>query len=242
MAGLLPAIKPAVFVGSSRRDLQEFPAAVRREIGQALFEAQLGDHPARAKPLKGFGSGVLEIRNNYDGDTFRAVYTVRFEDVLYVLHTFQKKSTRGIATPQRHLDLIRQRLREAETIHRATKGARSMKKKKLPAFEVGSGNIFADLGLPNAEEHLLKAALVVPTASPHQGAQADADSRRRKLAGIKQPDLSNILRGHFQGFSVERLMRMLTAFDQDIEITVRPRRRKKGETGEIRLVPAEAAE
>ena len=116
-------IKPAVFVGSSKRDLSEFPLAVRSEIGQALFEAQLGDHPHNAKPLKGF-SGVLEIRDNFDGDTYRAVYTVRFEGVLYVLHAFQKKSTRGIATPQRHIDLIRQRLRDAETIHKATKGAR----------------------------------------------------------------------------------------------------------------------
>jgi len=125
MDGPTRAFKPAVFVGSSRRDLQGFPTAVRREIGQAMFEAQLGDHPARAKPLKGFGSGVLEIRDNFDGDTYRAVYTVRFEGVLYVLHVFQKKSTRGIATPQRHLDLIRQRLRQAETIHLATKGAGS---------------------------------------------------------------------------------------------------------------------
>ena len=122
MNGLPRAAKPAVFVGSSRRDLQAFPGAVRREIGQALYEAQLGDHPANAKPLKGIAGGVLEIRDNFEGDTYRAVYTVRFEGVLYVLHTFQKKSTRGITTPQRHLDLIRQRLREAETIHRATKG------------------------------------------------------------------------------------------------------------------------
>jgi phage-related protein len=122
---LLRTIKPAVFIGSSRKDLQAFPAAVRQEIGQALFEAQLGDHPANAKPLKGFGGGVLEIRDNFDGETYRAVYTVRFEGVLYVLHTFQKKSTQRIATPQRHLDLIRQRLRDAETIHRATRGRRA---------------------------------------------------------------------------------------------------------------------
>jgi phage-related protein len=122
---LLRAIKPAVFVGSSRKDLRAFPGKVRQEIGQALFEAQLGDHPASAKPLKGFGSGVLEIRDNFDGDTYRAVYAVRFQGVLYVLHAFQKKSTKGIATPQRHLDLVRQRLREAETIHKTTKGARA---------------------------------------------------------------------------------------------------------------------
>jgi phage-related protein len=120
---LLRTIKPAVFVGSSRKDLRAFPTAVRNEIGQALFEAQLGDHPRNAKPLKGLG-GVLEIRDNFEGETYRAVYTIRFEGVLYVLHAFQKKSTSGIATPQRHIDLIRQRLRDAEVIHRATKGER----------------------------------------------------------------------------------------------------------------------
>jgi phage-related protein len=119
---LLRSIKPAIFVGSSRKDLQALPAAVRGEIGQSLFEAQLGDHPRNAKPLKGFG-GVLEIRSNFDGDTYRAVYTVRFERVLYVLHAFQKKST-GIATPQRHIELIRRRLRDAEIIHNTTKGDR----------------------------------------------------------------------------------------------------------------------
>jgi len=123
MNDLLRTIKPAVFVGSSRKDLRAFPTAVRNEIGQALFEAQLGDHPRNAKPLKGLG-GVLEIRDNFEGDTYRAVYTIRFEGVLYVLHAFQKKSTSGIATPQRHIDLIRQRLRDAEVIHRASKGER----------------------------------------------------------------------------------------------------------------------
>ena len=123
MKDLLRAIKPTIFVGSSRKDLQGFPAAVRSEIGQALFEAQLGDHPDNAKPLKGLG-GVLEIRDNFDGDTYRAVYTVRFEGVLYILHAFQKKSTSGISTPQRHIDLVKQRLRDAETIHKARKGVR----------------------------------------------------------------------------------------------------------------------
>jgi predicted XRE-type DNA-binding protein len=106
------------------------------------------------------------------------------------------------------------------------------KKKTLPAFEVGSGNIFADLGLPNPEEHQLKAALVVQI---HRLIKARklTQTAAAKLIGIKQPDLSNILRGHYQGFSIERLMRMLTAFDQDVEITVRPRRRKAGETGRI---------
>jgi phage-related protein len=120
MNDLLRTIKPVVFVGTSKRDLRAFPARVRGELGQALFEAQLGEHPRNAKPLKGLG-GILEIRDSFDGDAYRAVYTIRFEGVLYVLHAFQKKSTSGIATPQRHMDLIRRRLRDAETIHKATK-------------------------------------------------------------------------------------------------------------------------
>lgn len=119
-----PTPKPCIFVGASRRELQALPDEVRGEFGHALYEAQCGGTPVAAKPLKGFGGrGVLEIVENFDGSTYRAVYTVRFEGVLYVLYAFQKKSTSGIATPQRQFDLIRQRLRQAEAIHRATKGA-----------------------------------------------------------------------------------------------------------------------
>jgi predicted XRE-type DNA-binding protein len=107
-----------------------------------------------------------------------------------------------------------------------------MSKKKLPAHTIGSGNIFADLGLPNAEEHLLKAELVVQLYRLIK-ARKLTQTAAAKIAGVKQPDLSNILRGHFQGFSLERLMRMLTAFDQDVEITVRPRRGKAKEAAQI---------
>ncbi len=113
-----------------------------------------------------------------------------------------------------------------------------MKKRRIKV-EVGSGNIFADLGLPNAEEHLLKASLVVQL---HRLIKARKLTQvaAAKLIGIKQPDLSNILRGHYQGFSLERLMRMLTAFDQDIEITVRPRRGKSKAAGRITFNAAPA--
>ena len=111
-----------------------------------------------------------------------------------------------------------------------------MSKKTLPAHEIGSGNIFADLGLPNAEEHRLKAALVVQL-SRIIGERKLTQSDAAKLAGIKQPDLSNIMRGHFRGYSVARLMRILTAFSQDVEIVVRPRK-KDGAPGRITLVPA----
>lgn len=111
-------MKRIAWVGPSRTALQAFPREVRVAIGFALYRAQMGSkHPA-AKPLKGFGgSGVLEIVENDDGNTYRAVYTVTFPEAVYLLHAFQKKSTSGIATPKRHLDLIRQRLRLAEEIH-----------------------------------------------------------------------------------------------------------------------------
>jgi phage-related protein len=98
----------------SKEDLTDFPGEVRRRVGGALWEAQIGRKAPYAKPLKGFGdAGVLEIVDDFDGDTFRAVYTVRFAAAVYVLHAFQKKAKRGIATPKAELDMIDQRLRRA---------------------------------------------------------------------------------------------------------------------------------
>jgi predicted XRE-type DNA-binding protein len=113
-----------------------------------------------------------------------------------------------------------------------------MKKSSLPEFEVSSGNIFAHIGLPNPEEHLLKAALVVQLGQLIKARKLTQTAAAKRL-GVKQPDLSNILRGHFRGYSVERLMRMLTAFDQDIDIVVRPHK-KAGKPGRIALIQATA--
>jgi phage-related protein len=108
-------MKPVHWIGSSQEDLRDFPKEVRREIGFALDEAQRGGkHPA-AKPLQGFGSAsVLEIIENHHGDTYRAVYTVRFAEAVYVLHCFKKKSKRGIKTPQPEIELIESRLKSAK--------------------------------------------------------------------------------------------------------------------------------
>lgn len=103
------------FIGSARGDLKAFPEEVRQDIGYALFEAQRGQKPATAKPLQGFGgAGVLEVLERHAGDTYRAVYTVNFRHVVYVLHCFQKKAKHGIKTPQQEIELIKQRLRVAE--------------------------------------------------------------------------------------------------------------------------------
>ena len=99
--------------------MRSFTRPVRSEIGQALYAAQRGETDPAAKALKGFGgSSVLEIIAPYDGDTWRAVYTVRFEDAIYMLHAFQKKSKSGIATPKQEIDLIRKRLADAERDHK----------------------------------------------------------------------------------------------------------------------------
>jgi phage-related protein len=113
------ALKPIRWVGTSLRDLRTFPAAVKIDIGYALYLAQGGEIDPAAKPLKGFGgASVLEIVASHRGDTWRAAYTVRFPDAIYVLHAFQKKSTRGISTPARQVERIRERLAEAERDHR----------------------------------------------------------------------------------------------------------------------------
>ena len=109
--------KPITWMGSSKKDLREFPAAVRREIGTALFWAELGQlHPA-AKPMKGHLRDVMEIVSDCEGDAFRAMYTTRIGDEVYVLHAFQKKSKKGIATPQHELDVIEGRLKAARQLH-----------------------------------------------------------------------------------------------------------------------------
>jgi phage-related protein len=113
-------LKPVSWVGTSFADLLCFPKDVRRTVGFALYEAQKGEKHKFAKPLLGFGgAGVLEVVANHDGNTFRAVYTVRFAGRLYVLHVFQKKSKSGIKTTERDIRLIRSRLLIAEAIHKS---------------------------------------------------------------------------------------------------------------------------
>lgn len=113
MAG--SAVKPVSWIGSSYKDFRAFPDPVQDAMGYALYQAQIGQKHDTAKPLKGFGgAGVLEVVADHVGDTFRAVYTVKFPVAIYVLHAFQKKSKSGIKTPTEDLELIRRRLRAAE--------------------------------------------------------------------------------------------------------------------------------
>ena len=109
--------KPLEWIGSSYKDLMALPLDVRKRFGYALSLAQMRDKDDAAKVLQGFGgAGVLEVVENSVGGTYRAVYTVRFEDIVFVLHCFQKKSKRGIATPKADIDIIRARLKIAEIL------------------------------------------------------------------------------------------------------------------------------
>ncbi|SRR6266702_478317 len=126
-----PARKPLDWIGSSRKDLKEFPKRVRWVFGQALDDAQVGGKHPNAKPLKGFkGAGVLEVVESYDGDAYRAVYTVKFAGIVYVLHAFQKKSNSGRKTPPGDINTIHVRLKEAEK--RYAEWARQQEKEEHP--------------------------------------------------------------------------------------------------------------
>jgi phage-related protein len=107
------SLKPVIWLGDSLRELKTFPGTVQDEMGYAIYLAQCGQKHVSAKPLKGLGSGVLEVVSDRRGDTFRSVYTVRFADRVFVLHAFQKKSKSGVATPKADIDLITQRLTQA---------------------------------------------------------------------------------------------------------------------------------
>ncbi|MCH8884606.1 MAG: type II toxin-antitoxin system RelE/ParE family toxin [SAR324 cluster bacterium] len=115
MTGARIGPKALIWVGSSRRDLRAFPKAVRETMGFGLYLAQVGGKHPDAKPLAGKGgSRVLEIRETYAGNAYRAVYTVTFPEAVFVVHAFQKKSKRGIATPKKELDIVAARLRQIE--------------------------------------------------------------------------------------------------------------------------------
>jgi phage-related protein len=109
-------MRPLVWLGDSRRNIQAFPSGARKLIGDELQLVQFGGTPKDAKPFKGIGSGVFEIALAYETNAFRAVYAVQLGKKIYVLHAFQKKSKSGIKTPQKDIDLIKRRYKEAKEL------------------------------------------------------------------------------------------------------------------------------
>jgi len=225
-------LKPIIWMGSSREALRNFPEGVRRDIGQALYTAQQGETDPAAKPLKGFGGArVMEIVDRHDTNTYRTVYTVQFAGTIYVPHAFQKEIKEG------HSDAAEGHRADPATAGRGRaelqrKAELMMKKNRRVRAEEGSGNVFADLELPHAEQELLKARLTLQIYKIIK-ARGLTQAKAGDILGIKQPHVSALMRNRAGMFSVERLMEFLTNLGQDIEITVRPTRKEHGEVSVV---------
>src|SRR5690349_15182930 len=124
----MPPLTPVVWIGSSLDDLKDCPEAVKDVMGRGLLEAQMGYFPAVGKRLKGRLGGLVELIDDFDGSTYRGVYTAKLAGAIYVLHVFQKKSKHGIATPRHEVDLILERLKRAKADHTERFGKKGDKK------------------------------------------------------------------------------------------------------------------
>lgn len=109
-------LRDIVWMGSSLKDVKKFPDTVKEEIGYILYLVQIGEYHQNISPLKGFPGGVMEIKSDFEKDTYRAVYAAKLGDEIYVLHTFKKKSKSGIKIPKEDLEVIKQRLKRAQEI------------------------------------------------------------------------------------------------------------------------------
>jgi len=114
----VPVKRDLIWLGSTRKNIREFPIEVKKLVGYELQLIQFGEKPKDTKPFKGVGSGVFEIVTDFDKDTYRTVVAVKIGENIYVLHAFKKKSKKGIATPKQDVDIIKQRLKEAKEIER----------------------------------------------------------------------------------------------------------------------------
>jgi len=228
--------RPLDWVGSSKRDFLGFPEPVKDEMGNALGLAQFGGKHPSAKPWQGQGPGVFELVEDHDRNTYRAVYTVRFREVVYLLHAFQRKSPKGIKTAQIDVNLIERRLKNRITRPAMAKRNDETLKKAEDAITRGTGNVFADLGYADAEERQTKLSLahaINGVIARRRLTQAAAAER----LGINQPKVSALANYKLGGFSVERLMTFLTALDQDVEIVIRQKPRSRT-AGRISVVAA----
>jgi len=213
-------IKPLFWLGSSKKDLWALPVPVRKFFGHVLDTAQRGEQHEAVKVLSGFGSaGVLEIIEDDSGSTYRTVYTVRFSEAVFVLHVFQKKSKRGIETPKPDMDIIRQRLKAAAIVAQELK---KMTKRIVAGVEIeaSSSNVFADLGLPDAEKLQIKSGLTTEIAKAiRERGLTQVEAAQRM--GLTQPKVSSLLRGEFSNLSERKLMDCLNRLGYDIEIRLR---------------------
>jgi len=194
------------------------PIALRKDFGVALDIAQQGLTPEGAKLLKGKAAGATQLSEDYHGDTWRAVYTVELEECLHVLHCFQKKSKRGAETPKADLDLIETRLKAARALHAKRSGKKPMTDTDIE-HEASSGNVFADLGLPEADDLAYKAGLI-GSIMRYQQENGLSQSALAALVDIPQPRLSNLFRGKMGGITSEKLIKACARLGRHVRIVV----------------------
>jgi phage-related protein/predicted XRE-type DNA-binding protein len=231
-------MRPLHWIGDTLKIVRELPEDVRYEVGFALFQAQQGGKAVNAVPLVGFGSSkVLEVIIDGDGDTYRAIYTVKFQEAIYALHAFQKKSKKGVATPKPDtLKAEASRGALQETLPGGEEeGHRKMSTDDDTEHVVfdSSGDVFADIGLQLSEQDMLKVSIasaishIINTAGCTQAKAAE-------IMNLDQPKVSKLLRGRLKEFSSERLIECLLLLGYDLELHLHKTPRR--ERGRVRLM------
>jgi phage-related protein/predicted XRE-type DNA-binding protein len=210
--------RPVSWVKAALKEFEIFPEGARSICLTALTIAAEGGKADIVKPMQGLGSGVFEIALPLNGDAFRVVYVVQLADDIWVVHTFQKKSTQGIKTPKHEIDLIKDRIK-------ATEGDVEMKRQEKLEVARGSGNVFRDLGHENADAEQFKAILAaeIIKALDRDGLTVRAAHSR---TGIAAADFSRIRNADLGRFTLHRLMAILNRLGSRIEIKVRVRRQR----------------
>lgn len=223
--GSAGSAKPLQWVGSSKEDLRAFPKDVRRVMGQAMFEAQRGTKHLDAKPMKGFGgAGVLEVVKRADGNTYRAVYTIRF----YWRHLRAARLSEEVeawhrdAQARHRSDQIP--LEDCAGALRTSDGTEAMSEDI--AVTPSSGNVFADLGLDQPEEELVKAELTLRIRQIIERRKLTTE-KAAQILGVSEPQVTQLVRGDLQGLSTDRLLTCLTALDRDVQILIKPKPRSQ---------------
>ena len=227
------------WVASSKREMQGMPDDVKDVFGRAILDVQYGDTPRGARPFgEGLPKEIMKLSEDYQGDTYRAVYTAEFADVVYVLDVFAKKSKSGIGTPKPDKERVVARFKAAAEHYKMSRG-RSLegiamttaKKNENIQVEESTGNVFADLGFADAEERLAKAELARVI---HQVVESLGwtQCRAARALGLAAPDVSDLVRGRLARFSQGRLERCLLALDMDVTIRIS---RKKSKSPHARM-------
>jgi phage-related protein/predicted XRE-type DNA-binding protein len=208
------AIKPLLWMGSSKRDLSAMPSDVQDIFGYALHLAQVGSKHNHAKAISGFGdAGILEVVDDYKGDTYRAVYTVRYAAAVYVLHCFQKKIKAWHRNAQKRHGFDRCPFKGLGGTRKGQWDMNTIRQAGNIAFEVGSDNPYADLGLPDSDEMLMKAGIVHEIEQIIQCKEL-SPQRASDLLGMPQSKLSELLRGNFRTIPKDQIaeyLKLLTA-------------------------------